>query len=103
MVKALFIMVRKPDMSSEEFHAYWKDVHGPIAAKVPGLKKYVQSHALPQPPGTYDGVAELHFESAEAMGAGIASPEGQATMGDIPNFLDPAKSGLIIVEDVSIV
>lgn len=103
MVKALFVMVRKSGMSDDEFHSYWKDVHGPIAAKIPGLRKYVQSHALAQPPAAYDGVAELQFDTPETLAAALASPEGQATLADIPNFLDPQKSGLMVVEDHQVV
>lgn len=102
MIKAVYVMVKKPGMSSEDFHSYWKDVHGPIVAKMPGLKKYVQSHARPQPPALYDGIAEIHFESMEAFAAGIGSPAGQATLADVANFLDPEKSSLMVVEDVNI-
>jgi hypothetical protein len=27
-------------------HHYWKDVHGPLIAKVPGVKRYVQNHCI---------------------------------------------------------
>jgi uncharacterized protein (TIGR02118 family) len=105
MVKAVYILYKRPDMDHQEFRRYWKDVHGPIAAKMPGLRKYVQNHVLPGAvPGQQpcDGIAELWFDSPEAMQAGLASPEGAATMADIPNFLDGARSGMIVVEEVQV-
>ena len=106
MVKAMFILHKRADMDWNEFRRYWKDVHGPIAAKIPGLRKYVQDHAQPEAtPGNRpcDGIAELWFDTPQAMQAGLASPEGAATMADIPNFLDGAKSGMIVVEEVPVV
>lgn len=106
MVKAFFILHRKADMDMESFRRYWKDTHGPIAAKIPGLRKYVQYHAVPGAmPGDSpcDGVAELWFDSPEAMQAALTSPEGAATMGDIPNFMDASRSGAIVVEEVQVV
>ena len=56
--------------SREEFGAYWRGEHVAIARHVPGLRRYVQNHFLPEsiqgePP--CDGVAELWFDSAEAF------------------------------------
>jgi hypothetical protein len=38
MVKFFFILRRKPGLSAEEFHRYWKNVHGPIVSRLPGLE-----------------------------------------------------------------
>lgn len=106
MVKAFFVLHRKPGMDSQAFRDYWLNVHGPIAAKIPGMRRYVQSHALPDAngqPTVIDGLAELHFDSAEALQAGLASAEGQATLADIPNFLDGSRIGMIVVEDHQII
>ncbi len=105
MVKAMFILHKKAGMDWDEFRRYWKDVHGPIAAKVPGLRKYVQYHAVPEATSggrPCDGIAELWFETPQAMQAGLASPQGAATMADVPNFLDGARSGMIVVEEVQV-
>ena len=48
MVKAAYILYKRPDMDHQEFRRYWKDVHGPIGARIPGLRCMIQSHALPQ-------------------------------------------------------
>ena len=47
MIKVCELVRRRPGMSVEEFQAYWRDVHGPIVAALPGLRRYVQDHPLP--------------------------------------------------------
>ena len=67
MIKSLSLLTRKPGMTHEQFVKHWLEVHGPLARKVPGLRRYVQSHILeertrPDIPSTdveIDGVAEL--------------------------------------------
>jgi uncharacterized protein (TIGR02118 family) len=100
VVKVLFILRRRPDLDAAAFEAYWKDTHGPLAAKVPGLRRYVQSIPFPDPYGDplpADGVDELQFDSIEDMQRALATPEGRAMLADIPNFLDKDNSGPIII------
>ena len=51
----------------------------------------------------YDGVAEVWFESEEALMAGMSSPEGQelsaALLEDEGDFIDYSKSSAFIVEE----
>ena len=106
MTKFMAILIKKPGMSSEEFRRYWKETHGPIAAKMPGLRKYVQDHSLSDTSGNapaFDGVAELWFDSPEAMQASWASPAGQATIADVPNFLDPQATRMLVVDEQPVV
>lgn len=37
MIKRFVILRKKPSMSVEEFRQYWKNVHGPLISKIPGL------------------------------------------------------------------
>lgn len=46
MVKAIYLIKRKPGMELEAFRNYWLTTHASLALKVPGLRKYVQSHTL---------------------------------------------------------
>ena len=106
MTKVIFVVHKRPDMDRDEFRRYWRDVHGPLAARIPGLRKCVQNHSLPDSASgdlPCDGIAELWFDSPEAMRAGFASPEGAATTADIQNFLDPDRVGEMVVEEVSVV
>lgn len=106
MLKMVFLVHRRPDLSVEEFRRYWTDTHAPIAAKLPGLRKYVQHHAMPGPDGTspeFDGFAEMWWDDAEAMGESLASPEGEAAQADVANFLDAERMHVFSVDQIAIV
>ncbi len=74
MVKGIFIVARRPGLSLQEFSDHWFDVHGPLVAQVPGLRRYVQTHALPEAYVTrgmmgitHDGFSELWFDDPAAL------------------------------------
>lgn len=112
MIKLTFPLVRLPHLSREDFQAYWHGTHGPLVASVRealGIQRYVQMHSLPDEfseplrasrnaPAPYDGVAQLWYESLEALGAIMASPEAQAAgrllLEDEKKFIDHARSPL---------
>jgi uncharacterized protein (TIGR02118 family) len=96
MVKLIYCISRKPELSVEEFQRYWRDTHGPIAGRIPGLRRYVQSHVVPelydrQTQPAFDGAAELWFEDLDAMRAAMQSPEVAAAMEDEKNFIDHTR------------
>ena len=104
MVKLIYCINRKPDMSVEEFQRYWREVHGSIAARIPGVRRYVQSHVVPstyQPdsPPAYDGAAELWFDSLEAFQEAMRSPEVRAAVEDERNFIDHSKVFWVLTEE----
>ena len=70
------------------FDAHYRDTHAPLALKMPGLVRFTYGHPQamdPSSPAPYL-VAELDFESEQAMGEAFGSPEGVATAGDVPTF-----------------
>ncbi len=94
-----------PALGPEEGHRYWREVHGPIAASIPTLSRYVQSHvrmgayARPEPP-PFDGVAITWWADLDALRASAASPEYAATRADEPNFLDGVPPVILTTEHV---
>ena len=38
MIKLVYCITRRPDLSLAEFSAYWHDIHGPIGRQIPGLR-----------------------------------------------------------------
>ena len=104
-------------MTREEFKDYWMNKHGPFFMSnvdVMGARKYVQSHTIDTPLNEglrtsrgmlpeYDGVAEVWFDSEEALIEGMNSPEGQklgaALLEDEGNFIDHSKSSAFIVKE----
>ena len=117
MIKFVMCKTRHPNITREQFKDYWMNKHGPFFmsnAGAMGAKKYVQSHTLDTPLNKalrtsrgmmpeYDGVAEVWFESEQALMEGMSSPEGQelgaALLKDEGNFIDHAKSSAFIVQE----
>jgi uncharacterized protein (TIGR02118 family) len=105
MVKVIILLARRDDMSREDFTRYTRDQHLPLVAKLPGLRRLVINHVLPDPngpPPAYDAVAEDWFDNMAAMGAAFESPEGQAVLADAPNFLDMSRLQVLAVEEEDI-
>ena len=103
MIKVVYCITKKAGLSDEEFFRYWVDVHGPIGARIPGLRRLVQSHRLTvsadkHPPG-YDGMAELWFDNLEALLAARQSPEWKASTDDEANFIDRGKVAYFVSEE----
>jgi uncharacterized protein (TIGR02118 family) len=90
-------------MDRADFRRHWREAHGPLLMKIPTMRRYAQSHVVPdpsQPEPACDGVAEMWFDSVTAFQEALASPEGQAGMADLPNFCDPTKLQIFYVEEV---
>ena len=79
MVKTVTFASRLPGLTLDEFFGHWKDVHGPMCARIPAVRRYVQNHgirdAYSKRDMTHDGWAEIWFDSLEAMWQAQASPE----------------------------
>lgn len=120
MVKLVFVIRRRQELSSEEFHRYWLEEHGPLARRLLdslGARRYVQMHttggdlnaALAGPRGTaeaYDGIAEIWWDSLDAFIAAAGSEEGQRAnetlTADEARFIDFARSSLFLAEEHSL-
>lgn len=105
MIKVVILLPRRDGMSQEEFARHARDQHVSLVAALPGLRRLVVNHVLPDPhssPPAYDAVAEDWFDDLAAMGAAFASPEGQAVLADAPNFLDMSRLQLLVVEEEEI-
>jgi len=103
MIKLVYCITKKAGLTDEEFFDYWENVHGAIGARIPRLRKLVQSHRLTVPgdrhePG-YDGMAELWFDDIEALLAARQSPEWKASTADEANFIDHSKVAYFLSEE----
>jgi len=81
MVKLVFCLRRRPEISRAEFHGYWRETHGPLVRRHAASlrnRRYVQLHTLEDPlnealrgsrggPEAYDGVAELWWERLQML------------------------------------
>ena len=113
MIKLVFTLRRRADMSREEFQRYWREQHAPLVkrhAEALRIRRYVQTHARDtdldelivvsrgSEPGPYDGVAELWWDSFDDLAQRLAKPEaveaGRQLLEDEKKFIDLARSPL---------
>ncbi len=103
MIKLVYCIAKKPGLTDEEFFRYWKNIHGPIGARIPRLRKLVQSHRITIPGDKYrpdyDGMAELWFDNLESLLAARQSPEWKASTEDEKNFIDHNKVAYFVSEE----
>jgi uncharacterized protein (TIGR02118 family) len=102
VVKVIVLLPRRADISPEAFGQHLRETHLPLVTKLPGLRRLVLNWVLPdpnEPPPAYDAVSEDWFDDAAAMGAALATPEGQAVAADMPNFQDLSRVALLVVEE----
>ena len=121
MVKLVFTLRRRPELSREEFQRYWLERHGPLVqsfAEVLGIRRYVQVHTLPEAtqamlrasreaPEEYDGVAELWYDSLDSITAAVSTDEGRAAsialLEDEREFIDHKSSPLWFGEEHEVI
>ncbi len=71
MIKGIFTIKRPAEMTLADFRRYWREVHAPLAVKLPGLRRYVQcevideAYSIAEP--KWDGAAQLWFDDADAI------------------------------------
>lgn len=103
MVKLVYCICRKQGLSPDEFRRYWAEVHGPIGARIPGLRKLVQSYAVQVSgdarPSDFDGMAELWFDDIAALLRARESTEWQVSTADEAHFVDSARCAAFVSEE----
>ena len=46
MIVRMGLLQKRADLEPHEFRKHWRDSHGPLAAKLPGLRRYHQNHVV---------------------------------------------------------
>jgi uncharacterized protein (TIGR02118 family) len=106
-VKGIFFLSRTPGLTPEAFQRHWRETHGPLAARLPGLLRYEHSparlggYAAGRVPA-FDGVALEWFENAAALAASAATPEGALVSRDEASFLAPGPVPFVLTRAVEI-
>ncbi len=90
-------LVRKEGMTHEEFLDHWANEHVPLAREIPGVVRYARVVPTEPEHAEFDGIAELYFESLDALRAGLGHessrdydpdhPRAKAPREDVDNFL----------------
>ena len=120
MIKLVYVITRRAELSADAFHDYWLDRHGPLVAAQAGalrLRKYVQSHLIDHPAnegmravrgmlGPVDGITEVWWESVEDLNAAYATDEGAASgrvlASDEETFIDFSRSQVFLTREHAI-
>jgi uncharacterized protein (TIGR02118 family) len=111
MIKLVFTLRRRQELTLEEFQRYWREQHAPLVgrhADALRIRRYVQTHAREtgfeeafaasrgSEPNRYDGVAEIWWDSIDDLLAAVASEKGQAAgqalLDDERTFIDLPNS-----------
>ncbi|WP_424629159.1 EthD family reductase [Bradyrhizobium sp. SYSU BS000235] len=86
---AQLVVTYKTPKDTAAFDKYYAETHIGLAKKIPGLRKYqINQGPITALAGSSDAylIAILTFDSAAAIQAGLASPDGQAAAADLPKF-----------------
>jgi uncharacterized protein (TIGR02118 family) len=103
MVKVLTFIKRKPGLTVEDFQRYWLTRHPAVVTRLPGVRRYVQSHTLPasyrKGEPAWDGIAEVWADDTDALRAMTRSAANADVQADEAQFIDRTTMGLIVTED----
>ena len=117
MIKLVYVIERRSDVSEKDFFEYWLNQHGPLVrrhANAIRAKKYVQSHLIDTPMnealrsargmlGPVAGITEVWWDSVEDFQAAYSTPEGQAAgaelSADEDKFIDVKNSQVFLTQE----
>lgn len=119
MIKRLTIMTRRPGLTREAFADYWTNVHAPLLASHPAVKRLVinvteefvrfsvrntdpadslRSTILTQTP---DGFVELWFEDSASMEAMYQSEFSKRLVADAENFVGAIATFIVDEREIA--
>lgn len=105
-LKCIALVHRPPGLARPAFFRHWAGAHGPLAARIPVLLRYVQHHArapVTSPDGRLlEGCATTWFAGIGAMRSSARSRELAVVRADEPNFLDGEATEVLAAEHVLI-
>jgi len=117
MIKLVYCVAKRADMSLEDFREYWSTDHPPLVkrlAEALGARKYIQSHTIDteindafiQSRGleqAYDGITEVWFDSLDSLVAHAETEAGEeadrSLKEDEKKFIDLSQSRVFLTEE----
>lgn len=87
-IKVIGTAYRRDDFDTRAFFDYWRDVHGPISGRAPGLGAYVVSEVLERLAGDLeaDGFVEQWWPDRATLDRASASPEVAIAWEDVKKY-----------------
>jgi uncharacterized protein (TIGR02118 family) len=106
VIVANSLIRRRDDIDLATFQQHWRDPHGPLTAKLPRCRHYIQNHVLDLA-GTnalarrlrIDGIPQLAFASPEDRMAAYGSAELKACDRDSELFIGAVSRVVTAVDD----
>jgi uncharacterized protein (TIGR02118 family) len=99
----------RPDLSHEEAASHWRQQHGPLVSRIPGLISYVQNFVheglplqgggQPASPG-FDGYMWHLYPDRDTMEAASKSAEWAAVIADGATFINQSVSNMGPADEV---
>jgi uncharacterized protein (TIGR02118 family) len=91
-VKLVALLKAAPGLSREQFRLRWVDGHAPFVLRFKNLKGYRINTAIDEYQEIegelpYDGTAELWWDSLDDMREDFNSPEAEAAVTDVEEFV----------------
>lgn len=103
LLKFVVVLHKRSDFTDTQFTEFLRTIHGPMALRLPGLRKYIQNYPIPdplRPSPRWSAVVELYWDNREAMEAAWASPEGRRATEDLAEFADLNQTSWSVVDEV---
>ncbi|GAA4215073.1 EthD family reductase [Actinocatenispora rupis] len=97
-----FVAVYETPADPAAFDRHYREVHVPLARRLPGLRRYTLGQGAAAVRGEpYHLVAELDWDSMAELRAAFESPEGRATAADAGRLaeLAPVRSMVLTLTD----
>ena len=117
MIKLVYVLSRRTDLSKDKFHDYWLNTHGPLVrdhANAIKARKYIQSHTIDTPMNdafanprgmlpAVDGITEVWWDSLEDIQEAFTKSPGAESIRllaeDEANFIDFANSQVFLTQE----
>lgn len=99
---AKLLVLYPPPLDASTFERRYRDEHVPmVLEKMPGLRRFAAGQVVGAPGGEapYARVAELTFDSREAIESALSSPEGEAVVGHALEISTGGPITALIVEE----
>jgi len=98
MIRYCVVLVRKEELTHEEFRRFWRDEHLPLVLGLPGLVKAELLPTVDQDSG-YDGVGLLYFHTHDDLTSALQSDQAKRVREHTGTFADSLSAVRLVVED----
>lgn len=101
MLKIVALVEKRADLTWEEFVDYWDDEHVEPISKLSALRRYTIAPAIDPENASYDGIAELYFETTDDIRESFTDDIEAEIRADEEQFLDDVET-FVVAEQTQI-